>query len=101
VSYNSSAVKKYNATSSLVRVENLSIVFYVLCKNALALYNTGVVVVNSNIIGVAPEKSSPKCWLKTAPSKKITHWANFRQIWSPWQRASSFCPSLPFLLSDK
>jgi hypothetical protein len=41
-SYNASAVKIYNVTSSLVRFEN---------KN---IEPTGVVVVNSKVVGLAP-----------------------------------------------
>jgi hypothetical protein len=52
VSYNASAVKIYNATSSLVRFENKNIFFYL--KNALAHYSAGVVAVNFIVIGLAP-----------------------------------------------
>jgi hypothetical protein len=43
-SYNASAVKIYNATSSLVRFESKN-TFFGISKNALAYCNAGVVVV--------------------------------------------------------
>jgi hypothetical protein len=42
MSYNASAVKIYNPTSSIVRFQNKDILFYNE-KNALSLYNAGVI----------------------------------------------------------
>jgi hypothetical protein len=58
VSYNANDVKIYNATSSLVRFENRNIFFYILWGNTLGFY-AGVVAVNSEIEGLAPEVAFP------------------------------------------
>jgi hypothetical protein len=49
VSYNASAVKNYNAASSLVRFENI---FFL--KKRTSLLHGGVVNVNSEVVGLAP-----------------------------------------------
>jgi glutamate formiminotransferase len=62
VSYNASAVKIYNATSSQVRFENITILFYNDIKLRVyrtmfyTLSNAGVAVVNSEVVGSDPGK---------------------------------------------
>jgi hypothetical protein len=52
VSYNARAVRNYNVTSSLVHFETNTFSFPL--KNALTYYNDGILVVNSEVFGLAP-----------------------------------------------
>jgi hypothetical protein len=55
-SYNASAVKMYNAKDSIARIWYKNYYFYF--KTHLPFYNSGVVVVKSNDVGLAPEDGS-------------------------------------------
>jgi hypothetical protein len=57
-SYNASAVKIYNATSSLVRFKSENIFFCFEKTLYPTYYKAGVVVVKSKAIGLSPEFSS-------------------------------------------
>jgi hypothetical protein len=53
-SYNASAVKIYNATSSLVRFANKNIFLCIEKTLYVSYYNACVAVVNSKAVGLAP-----------------------------------------------
>jgi hypothetical protein len=58
VSHNASALKIYNATSSLVRFETKNIFFCFERTLFVSYYNVGVVVVNSKVVGFSPDHTS-------------------------------------------
>jgi spore coat polysaccharide biosynthesis predicted glycosyltransferase SpsG len=53
LSHNASVVKIYSATNSMARLTKKNI--FLVCKNTLAYYNTGVIAVNSKVVGWAPD----------------------------------------------
>jgi hypothetical protein len=86
------ALAYYNATGSLVRLENNKICSFTL-RNALAYYNSGnVVVVNYEVVGSTPAFEAVRAKLKSTrprgeaaskPESRVTrlgeffvHWAN-------------------------
>jgi hypothetical protein len=68
-SYNASAVQIYNFESSLVRLENKSIIFNF--EKRLVCYITGAVVVESEVVGLAPGTHVPTLCMYCKQSKAV------------------------------
>jgi hypothetical protein len=56
MSNNASAVKTYNAASSMERLKTKIFSYTYICKNGRAYYSAGVVVVNSKVVGSTPDR---------------------------------------------
>jgi hypothetical protein len=64
-SYNASVVKSYNANNTIARFYEKKL-FFPYCENALAYYNGGVVVVNSQVERLAQGKTDSKVMERTS-----------------------------------